>query len=81
VVHIFSQSARNFYDLERLWKTATRLQPADLEKPEPKRAAVAAKRVVVKKSATKKSPTFSQKRGKGEAPRKTAATKRTRKGK
>ena len=32
VVHIFSESARKFYDLERLWKTATRLQLADLEK-------------------------------------------------
>ena len=33
VVHIFSETARKFYDLERLWKTATRLQLADLEKP------------------------------------------------
>jgi ribosome-associated protein len=87
VVHIFSESARKFYDLERLWKTATRLQLADLEKPEPKRAAVAPKRVVVKKkTAKKKSPTplirsgqaLSQKRGKDGAARgrKTTATKR-----
>jgi ribosome-associated protein len=33
VVHVFSESARKFYDLERLWKSAQRLQPADLEKP------------------------------------------------
>ena len=39
VVHIFSESARKFYDLERLWKTATRLQLADLEKPARKPAA------------------------------------------
>jgi len=39
VVHIFSQSARKFYDLERLWKTATPRELADLEKPVPKPAA------------------------------------------
>jgi ribosome-associated protein len=39
VVHIFSESARKFYDLERLWKTATRLQLADLEKAARKPAA------------------------------------------
>jgi len=33
VVHIFSENARKFYDLERLWKTAKRLEPADLLKP------------------------------------------------
>jgi ribosome-associated protein len=32
VVHIFSQRARKFYDLERLWKSAARLTPADLKK-------------------------------------------------
>src|SRR5271166_5716677 len=31
VVHVFSEKARKFYDLERLWKTATRLEPADLK--------------------------------------------------
>ena len=44
VVHVFSESARKFYDLERLWKTATRLELADLEKPEPKKPAVKKRR-------------------------------------
>lgn len=39
VVHVFSENARKFYDLERLWKSAKRLQPADLEKPARKPAA------------------------------------------
>jgi len=30
VVHVFSEKARKFYDLERLWKTAKRLEPTDL---------------------------------------------------
>ncbi|HKU24900.1 MAG TPA: ribosome silencing factor [Candidatus Sulfotelmatobacter sp.] len=30
VVHVFSEKARKFYDLERLWKSARRLEPADL---------------------------------------------------
>jgi ribosome-associated protein len=35
VVHVFSEKARRFYDLERLWKSAKRLEPADLlVKPE-----------------------------------------------
>ena len=36
VFHVFSERARKFYDLERLWKSAARLTPADLKK---KRAA------------------------------------------
>lgn len=32
VVHIFSARARKFYDLERLWKSAARLTPAELAK-------------------------------------------------
>ena len=36
VVHVFSEKARKFYDLERLWKSAKRLEPADL-KPAPKK--------------------------------------------
>ena len=30
VVHVFSQTARKYYDLERLWKAARRLEPAEL---------------------------------------------------
>ena len=30
VVHIFSDKARKYYDLERLWKSAKRMDPAEL---------------------------------------------------
>ena len=40
VVHVFSEKARQFYDLERLWKSAKRLEPAELlAKPKPRRTA------------------------------------------
>lgn len=48
VVHIFSESARKFYDLERLWKTATRVELSDLEKPARKPASSKTKRVAGK---------------------------------
>ena len=70
MVHVFSETARKFYDLERLWKTATRVELADLEKPEPKKAV--AKKAVGKKTMTKPA---AKKTG-----RKTAS-KRPRKGK
>ena len=62
VVHIFSESARKFYDLERLWKTATRVEPAELLKPAAKKApakrtgakAPAKKTVARKRTATKR---------------------------
>jgi ribosome-associated protein len=57
VVHIFSESARKFYDLERLWKTATRLQLADLEKRERASAArKSVKRPAAAKTASKSAP-------------------------
>lgn len=46
VVHIFSENARRFYDLERLWKSAKHLDLKEIEK------ALAAKRP--QKSAAKK---------------------------
>ena len=30
VVHIFTEKARRYYDLERLWKSAKKLRPAEL---------------------------------------------------
>jgi ribosome-associated protein len=39
VVHVFSEKARKFYDLERLWKTAKRLEVADLNTAPEKRKA------------------------------------------
>jgi ribosome-associated protein len=51
VVHIFSEKARQFYDLERLWKSATRLEPGELlAKPKAQRASIA-------KATTAKTPT------------------------
>ncbi|HEY1802834.1 MAG TPA: ribosome silencing factor [Terriglobales bacterium] len=35
VVHVFSEKARKYYDLERLWKSAKRLEPAELT-PKPR---------------------------------------------
>ena len=45
VVHIFSEKARRFYDLERLWRSAKRLEPSTLKAlPEKTGGARAAKR-------------------------------------
>ena len=38
VVHVFSENSRKYYDLERLWKSATRLHPSEM-KPTRKQAA------------------------------------------
>ena len=57
VVHIFSESARKFYDLERLWKSAERVEPADLEKPARKAAPrKSTKRTAAKSAATSGKP-------------------------
>jgi ribosome-associated protein len=41
VVHVFSEKARKYYDLERLWKSAKRLEPSELA---PAKRATARKR-------------------------------------
>ena len=50
VVHVFSEKARKFYDLERLWKTAKRLEPSEL-KPKVRTSGIAKK--ATKKAAKK----------------------------
>src|SRR5208283_2258985 len=58
VVHIFSEKARQFYDLERLWKSAKRLEPAELlAKPKARRASATPKTpsAALKKPRKKKS--------------------------
>lgn len=52
VVHVFSEKARKFYDLERLWKSARRLEPGDLKTPTRARKAPA-KRAPTKKRRVK----------------------------
>ncbi len=52
VVHVFSEKARKFYDLERLWKTAKRLGPADLTAAEPR--AARKRKAAVKPASPKK---------------------------
>jgi ribosome-associated protein len=38
VVHIFSEAARKYYDLERLWKSAKKIEPGDFTAKPRKRA-------------------------------------------
>ncbi|MGC2744844.1 MAG: ribosome silencing factor [Candidatus Angelobacter sp.] len=61
VLHIFSERARKFYDLERLWKSARKLTPADL----------------AKKPAAKKQAASRKETGKSTAKKKAAAASRT----
>jgi ribosome-associated protein len=63
VVHIFSENARKFYDLERLWKSAERVELDQLEKP--------ARKPAVKKAAAKRTSAAAK-----AAPRKRAPAKR-----
>lgn len=56
VLHVFSERARKFYDLERLWKSARKLTPADLAKATTKKQPSEKKLPVAKKKSVKKAP-------------------------
>src|SRR5215471_14270321 len=49
VVHVFSATARSYYDLERLWRTAKKLEPAEVI-AKPRRRAAARKTPVRKRA-------------------------------
>lgn len=51
VVHVFSEKARKYYDLERLWKSAKRLEPAELT---PKSRAVSRTKTTAARGPRKK---------------------------
>lgn len=71
VVHVFSEKARDFYDIERLWKSAKRLHADDLKKapsPRVKKSAGTAAKKPAKKTPAKKTATPKT----GSMPRKSA---------
>jgi ribosome-associated protein len=72
VLHIFSERSRKFYDLERLWKSARRLKPADLAKKP-------AVRKTVKKTPVRKSRSAVAARSSKPSRTKSKSTRRTRK--
>jgi len=50
VVHVFSEKARKFYDLERLWKSAKRLEPSELVARAPRTRRAPARRIAKKRA-------------------------------
>src|SRR5580698_2492698 len=64
IVHVFSEKARKFYDLERLWKSAKRLEPSELKPVK--------REVASKPRTTRTSKTTARKRSTAAAPRKSA---------
>jgi ribosome-associated protein len=49
VVHVFSATARSYYDLERLWRTAKKVEPSEVT-AKPRRRAPARKAAIRKRA-------------------------------
>ena len=49
VVHVFSEKARAYYDLERLWKSAKKLEPSELTAPARRRVTMPGARLARRK--------------------------------
>src|SRR5207302_10835407 len=65
VLHIFSERARKFYDLERLWKSARKLTPADLAKKPAAKKQATPRKEAAKKSAIRKKAAALRKTARG----------------
>ena len=50
VVHVLSEKARKFYDLEHLWKSAKRLEPSELAARAPRTKRAPARRIAKKRA-------------------------------
>jgi ribosome-associated protein len=65
VLHIFSERARKFYDLERLWKSARKLSPSDLAKKPAAAKKASGKKAMPKKKAAPRKAARSKTRAQG----------------
>lgn len=65
VLHVFSERARKFYDLERLWKSARKLSPSDLAKKPAAAKKASGKKAMPKKKAAPRKAARSKTRAQG----------------
>lgn len=77
VVHIFSRKSRGFYDLERLWKDAKRLEESDLKAPARRPAAKKAVKAPSVKTAAKTAAKPAAKRASGTGAKRKPASRAT----
>ena len=75
VVHVFLEEKRAFYDIERLRKSAHKLNIDELKAALTKKTLAARKKAPVKRIAAKKTSAAKKSTPAGKAPRKTAAKK------
>jgi ribosome-associated protein len=76
VLHIFSERARKFYDLERLWKSARKLSPADLAKKPAAKKQAASRKDGAKKVSAKNKSAAPRKAARGKARAQNSKTKK-----